>query len=375
METENRNQTIAPEAFQPQMSAASQTLSLEENPAYQEFLKENITKGKKTYNYVLLMFVVFALVTNGIQTVLQLVLGQIYGEQEWFTWFIIIVPLYVIGFPLLYLLLKKVPEMKIEKHSMKFWQFLLAVLMESGICGLGSVIGLCVSAPILLPFGKSINDANALADIMTNSTPFMRILVVGILAPIFEELIFRKLLIDHVVKYGEWIAVFLSGLMFGMFHGNFQQFFFATGIGLLYAYIYVRTGKVWYTILLHMTVNLTTSVITVGILQMVDLNKMMQMSEEMQKYPETFDMMKYQDILPGVTLYMVWIGFLSLCCVAGLIILIINLCMKKFYFRPIMGEFPKKIRKKAAMLNPGFLIYTGIIIFMFAIYYVSIILS
>lgn len=375
METENRIQNAAAGSSQPQMGAAPQTLSLEENPAYREFMKENIEKGKKTYNYVMLMFVVFAVVTYGVQLLAQLFLGKQFGEQEWFTWALIIVPLYVIGFPLLYLLLKKVPVMNIEKHSMKFWQFLLIVLMGCGICGVGSVLGIFVSLPILLPFGKDINDVNALSDIMTNSTPFMRILVVGILAPIFEELIFRKLLIDHVVKYGEWIAVFLSGLMFGMFHGNFQQFFFAAGLGMLFAYVYVRTGQVWYTILFHMIVNLSSSAITMGILGMLDLDKVMQMSEEMQKSPETFDMAKYQDILPGLTLYMLWIGVLCLCCVAGVVILIVNLCMKKFYFRSIVGEFPKKIRAKAAMLNPGFLIYSVIIIGMFVMYYVSVVSS
>ena len=375
METEIRNQNAESGNSQTQMNAAPQPLSPEENPAYQEFLKENIAKGKKTYNYVMMMFVVLTVVTNGIQLLAQLILGEKFGEQEWFTWALIVVPLYVIGFPMLALLLKKVPVMNLEKHSMKFWQFLLIVLMGCGICGVGSVLGIFVSLPILLPFGKDINDANALSEIMSNSSPIMRILVVGILAPIFEELIFRKLLIDHVVKYGEWIAVFLSGLMFGMFHGNFQQFFFATGLGMLFAYIYVRTGQVWYTILFHMVVNLSSSAITLGILEMVDLDKMMQMSEEMQKSPETFDIMKYQDILPGFAIYMLWIGVLCICCVAGIIILIVNLCMKKFYFRSIIGEFPKKIRAKAAMLNPGFLLYTALIIGMFVLYYVSVVSS
>lgn len=342
---------------------------------YQMFLKENIAAGKKTYNKVMWMYVLFAVVVNGLQILLQLLLGPAYGDREWYTWLLMIVPIYVIGFPMLYLLLKSTPVMKPEKHTMKFGQFLIVVLMVCGICGAGSVLGIIVSLPILLPFHKNISDANALQQIMTESVPFMRVLVVGILAPIFEELIFRKLLIDHVLKYGEWIAVFLSGLMFGMFHGNFQQFFFAAGIGILFAYIYVRTGKIWYTILFHMIVNLSSSVITMGLIEHVDLEKMMEMSEEMQLHPETFDIMKYQDFLPGFVLYMGWIGFLCLCCLAGVILLIVNICRKKFFFRGIVGEFPKKIRAGAAMLNPGFMVYTIIILLMFASYYLGVILS
>jgi hypothetical protein len=50
--------------------------------------------------------------------------------------------------------------------------------------------------------------------------------------------------------------------MFGLFHGNFQQFFFASFVGMLFAFVFIRTGRVIYTILMHMTVNLTTSVVT-----------------------------------------------------------------------------------------------------------------
>ena len=56
----------------------------------------------------------------------------------------------------------------------------------------------------------SAQNTNALAELMTNSDPFWRILTVGICAPIFEELILRKFLIDRIHKYGEGIAEFAS---------------------------------------------------------------------------------------------------------------------------------------------------------------------
>ena len=48
-----------------------------------------------------------------------------------------------------------------------------------------------------------------------------------ICAPILEEYIFRKLIVDRTVKYGQGVAVVLSGLMFGLFHGNLNQFAYA----------------------------------------------------------------------------------------------------------------------------------------------------
>ena len=49
-----------------------------------------------------------------------------------------------------------------------------------------------------------------------------------VLAPVMEELIFRKVLIDRTIVYGDKAAVVLSGLLFGVFHGNFHQFFYAS---------------------------------------------------------------------------------------------------------------------------------------------------
>ena len=43
-----------------------------------------------------------------------------------------------------------------------------------------------------------------------------------------------------------------SGLMFGLFHGNLNQFVYAFVLGLCFGFIYVKTGNIRYTIGLHM---------------------------------------------------------------------------------------------------------------------------
>ena len=52
----------------------------------------------------------------------------------------------------------------------------------------------------------------------------MIILTSVIIAPVMEELVFRKYLVDRLVPYGQKTAVVLSGLFFGLFHGNFISF-------------------------------------------------------------------------------------------------------------------------------------------------------
>ena len=168
----------------------------------------------------------------------------------------------VVGFPVIYLASRKIPVKKIEEHGIGA-KWLLYLLLSFGIMVPGAVIG---AAFQLLLSGSS---TSPITGILFSSSVIPRILVVGIGAPIFEELIFRKLLCDRLYKYGEFVCVLLSGLMFGLFHGNLSQFFYATGLGMLFAFVYLRTGRIRYTIALHMTVNLASSVITAGLMNAI----------------------------------------------------------------------------------------------------------
>ena len=48
--------------------------------------------------------------------------------------------------------------------------------------------------------------------------------------------------------------------MFGLFHGNLNQFVYTFLVGAFWAFIYVKTGRLRYTIYLHMALNFMGSV-------------------------------------------------------------------------------------------------------------------
>ncbi len=90
-----------------------------------------------------------------------------------------------------------------------------------------------------------------------NALPFwLNFLIAGVSAPIFEELIFRKLLLDRLRPMGDRAAIWISGVAFGLFHMNLYQFFYATLLGLIFAGIALKTGKIHHTMLLHAGINL-----------------------------------------------------------------------------------------------------------------------
>ena len=72
---------------------------------------------------------------------------------------------------------------------------------------------------------------------------------------------------------GPAVAMSVSALVFGLAHGNFYQFFYAFLLGLIFAYIYLRTGKVRYSMMLHMMVNFCGSVIPILLMRVADENE------------------------------------------------------------------------------------------------------
>ncbi|MBO4346656.1 MAG: CPBP family intramembrane metalloprotease [Lachnospiraceae bacterium] len=181
-----------------------------------------------------------------------------------------------IGTLTLFLLTKK-SHAAPEKKNMKFGYWFVAFMCCFGIGGVGSVIGSILNVLLIIPGGicgglvkalgflSAPGPTNVVDNLLYADDSWIYlifgVITVGIVAPIFEELIFRKIFIDSTSKYGFAASVLLSALAFGIFHGNFVQFFYATGLGILFGYIYAATGKLRYTIFLHMGYNLYAALI------------------------------------------------------------------------------------------------------------------
>jgi len=78
------------------------------------------------------------------------------------------------------------------------------------------------------------------------------ILKVAIMAPIVEELIFRGVIMHGLMRnYSKFTAVFVSALMFALFHLNPWQFPATFILGLLLGLLMVRTRNIYLCILGH----------------------------------------------------------------------------------------------------------------------------
>ncbi|MFT8411158.1 lysostaphin resistance A-like protein [Schleiferilactobacillus perolens] len=90
---------------------------------------------------------------------------------------------------------------------------------------------------------------------LPNLTDTDNLLITCIIAPIFEEILFRGLLLNAMVRYGEYFSIVSSSIAFGVAHGSFIQGTFAFLCGVLFGTVYLQYG-LKATIPLHMLTNI-----------------------------------------------------------------------------------------------------------------------
>lgn len=87
--------------------------------------------------------------------------------------------------------------------------------------------------------------------------PYAGIISITILAPIFEEIIMRGVILEGLMnRYKPATAIIGSALIFGISHFNLPQFLTATMLGLILGIIYYKTKSLFLCITIHMTNNI-----------------------------------------------------------------------------------------------------------------------
>lgn len=263
--------------------------------------------------------------------------------------------LYVLGMLILPIGFQKaqVPVTVLQKKHMTIGAFFKALFMSYSLLIITNLIGTLITTMIGILKGSPI--INPVEEIALNmDLPFL-ILFTVIGAPIFEELFFRKFLVDRTAQYGEGVSVVISGLMFGMFHGNLSQFPYAFALGAFFAYIYIRTGKIGYTILMHAVINFVGSIVGSLILKYIDLSVYEGILTS-TSIEEIFAALTMEN-MTGVFILLVYEMVIMTFVVIGIILWILE--FKKFYFKPAEQDIPKGRCFEASICNKGMLVYIG----------------
>lgn len=317
---------------------------------------EMITQTKKHFSKLGLMYFIGTLIVLGGQYLTSFIIGAVapeLSENYDFYFIIVMLTMYVITMPIMALLIRMVPaEQPAEKKKMSIGQWFVAFIMCYAVVYLSNIVGTILTNIIGIIKGSAVT--NNIIEIASSTNPWTNFLIMVICAPIAEELLFRKLLIDRTVKYGEGCAVFFSGLFFGLFHGNLNQFVYAFVLGLFFGFIYVKTRNIIYTILIHMLINFMGSVLSMSLLKSTGYMELLN-----NAYSSPEDMMPYiMERLPQWIMLIVYVLAIFIMTIAGIILLIVN--AKKFTCNPGEVTVPKGKRFSTYILNIGMILFCGI---------------
>lgn len=199
-------------------------------------------------------------------------------QAWWFSWASSLIPLYAVGLPVLLYFLRRIPAsphnidccvygQTMEKSPFGVRQFLILLVIAFGCMTAGGLLGNLIMGALseLMQYDYAF----ALNSMVMDTPTWFTFICACICAPLGEELLFRKLLIDRVRRFGDLPAILLSGLLFGLFHGNLFQLFYATVVGMLLAYVYTRSGRYSLCVIMHAIINSVGSVISPAVAKLV----------------------------------------------------------------------------------------------------------
>ena len=222
----------------------------------------DIEKEKRVFSrlgFGMALFVLTVLLSSFVVVIVAGLIGGDFVNSVLFDNLLSPICIYGFGLPVLMAVIGKMDISVPEKKQMKLSSWLLILLVGFGLMYIGAYIGNSVMSGLSQAFHYDYS--NGLNDLIDYNSLWITAIFMVVVAPIGEEFIFRKLIIDRTGKYGSVVSILLSALMFGLMHSNFYQFFYAFALGIVLGYVYYNTGKLHLTILLHAVLNFSGSIL------------------------------------------------------------------------------------------------------------------
>lgn len=219
--------------------------------------------NKKVFSKIGLATFVSMILVNIIQGIFFAVIGVVNQEllsAQWINYAAIAISFYLIGFPVFYLMIKKLPEEeKRESRTLGVFEVIKICIMSYSLVYIVNLLTNLLMMVIAIFKGSEVT--NPLLNLLEGSNWIWSLVFAGILSPIIEEMMFRGIMLNKLRGYGDKIAIITTAVLFGLFHANFSQFFYAVALGMIFAYVTLKTGTIKYSIILHIVVNIMGGVI------------------------------------------------------------------------------------------------------------------
>lgn len=279
-----------------------------------------------------------------------------------------LIAIYCIATPIAFLAIKPLPKIRPIKEKMKLSHFLGALCICFTATQAGTYISSFLITGVEAITGKTLT--NPIEASLSAGNILMHTILMGIAFPILEELLFRRLLCGRLLALGEKKAIIISAAIFGLIHGNLFQFAYAFFIGLVLGYVYVKTGKIIYTIIFHCIINLFSGIFAQIVLSNITVEELEALINEILSNPAIFNDPEalWALIAPnlvGLILYVIYSNILMILSTIGIIALLIVVLNKKLSFDQGILQTPKEHRIANFFLTGGVAAAIGYIVLRF----------
>ena len=260
---EQHSNFVPPEAQQPLYRGVNRP----ENPYNRRalFFTGNVL-GVGMLGY-LLMSLLFSLMLRSFPA-----LKDMYLNEPLYTYLLEILYSYLcVGLPffIVFIILKRTrlyEDLKVPYGApYRKGEALLLVPAALGLCFLGSLASNYLAAYAdafgfgFLSYYEAMETEPVPAGILGITVLTLRSAVVPAL---LEEFAFRGVVLQSLRRYGDWFAIAVSAVMFGLVHGNLTQMPFAIIAGLALGYCAVITGSLRSGIAIHFLNNFVSVIVT-----------------------------------------------------------------------------------------------------------------
>lgn len=312
---------------------------------------------RRSYSYVGLCYTVLLIASIAAQFAMvwlpYLLAGadNALSQMRSWEWACMTLPQYAVAMPLCYLMMRRFPAQPPQKHPVSAATVFALIPICIFVMYAGNTVGTLLS--LWLSGGTAQNEV---ADLAMDTHP-LKFIAMVIAAPIFEEWICRKVLIDRMRHYGVWLSALMSGVIFGLLHQNFFQFFYAFALGVIFSWMYLRYGRILLPILFHMGINFLGAVVAPAVSSLVDW-------EALEALDANASMEAILAFLPGYMVSLLYSLAMIALAITGLVLLI---CLRRKITLPDSEDAPPlKKTLLPALCNIGMIVYTLVCAAMFA---------
>ena len=194
---------------------------------------------KKIFSRLGFALSAYILISVGVITLLQLIISLVLDDaaannvfnSDMYVWGGQVLAMYILAFPALHLMTRSVPRKVKEKKKMDIEELFMLFFIAQAFAFVGSLISSVITSFFSIILGREVS--GDVTELIMDTPIWIVIVVAVIIGPIFEEIIFRRILIDRLSPFGEKLAIFTSAIAFGVFHGNFDQVVYATALGII----------------------------------------------------------------------------------------------------------------------------------------------